>query len=217
MDKVGYKGHTIGDIVIKVAQNGQVTEKTITECKEQFILDVPFKRPTCALDIANYAIDQLPGEPRISGITLNDGFMAAMVYRCYHPVRRELLCKRHWKFATKEFELEEPSNSFDIPTDALRIQKFDIKDIRWKIGGNIWYRNIETSEPVKKLFYTKDEEDVELFTDDFIAAFVFLLAERIGRLSLPLSEQDILKRQAESLVANTEDAVDPEEYIELEK
>ena len=146
-----------------------------------------------ALDLCNNALALLC-EPPISGIDPNGNLRQRMCYLHYHPVRRETLCLAPWLFSTKtatldSFATEDPDGyaiPHTIPNDAIRI---------WKCNAPGWtQRNRQIfARPQKiEIEYTRDEENLDLWSADALHLFTHMLA---AKMCVPLINNTTLRTE----------------------
>lgn len=133
-----------------------------------------------ALDLCNNALALL-GEKPIHGIDPLGNDAQRMCHMHYHPVRRQVLCAHAWLFAMEHatldsFATEDPQGHaipHTIPLDALRI-------VGCSAPG--WtQRNCQIfARPQKiEIYYTRDEEDLDLWSADALYLFTHLLAVKM--------------------------------------
>ncbi len=146
-----------------------------------------------ALDLANNALALL-GEHPIPGIDPNGTLPQRMCYLHYHPTRREVLCAHPWFFAKRKATLHsaEPVDEgvhavpHPIPADALRIRSVDCPG--WTQRGRIIFAPKQDIEAT----YTRDEEDLHLWSSDALYCFTNLLA---AKMCIPLVNDTSLRAE----------------------
>lgn len=145
------------------------------------------------LDLANNALALLQ-EPPMGGFDPNGHLAQRMCYFHYHPVRREVLCAHPWLFATKKAKLDSfATEDVDhhaiphaIPGDALRI---------WECSCPGWtqrVRQIFAWPQQIEITYTRDEEDLDLWSADALYLFTHLLA---AKMCIPLVNSTTLRAE----------------------
>ena len=146
-----------------------------------------------AIDLCNNALALL-GEAPIQAIDSNGFLPQRMCYMHYHPVRREVLCTRPWLFATKKATLDSFATEdadhhaipHTIPRDALCIRECSCPG--WTLRGRqifAWPQKIEIS-------YTRDEEDLDLWSADALYLFTHRLA---AKMCIPLINSTTLRAE----------------------
>lgn len=141
-----------------------------------------------ALDIFNLALKKL-GEAPIDGLDTTC-LKHRLFFELYHNSRMYTLCEAYWPFSIHT-ETVAPSPGgihYHLPRPCLRIRTIRtetghyLPKEEWRITNRILsYRG--TPHKNLTLTYTANEEDVQKFTPEFIAAFVARLA---SKLSIPL-------------------------------
>lgn len=130
-----------------------------------------------AIDLCNNALALL-GEAPIQAIDPNGFLPQLMCYMHYHPTRRNVLCEHPWLFATKSATLDSFATEdqqghaipHTIPRDALRI---------WTCNAPGWTqrdRQIFARPQKIEIKYTRDEEDLDLWSADALFLFTHFLA-----------------------------------------
>ena len=129
------------------------------------------EKPRTAFDIYNMALSKL-GEP--CGVLYFDpsgSLPQRLGYYKYHPARRNVLVDMEPKFALRTVILEKDDGlGFKMPTDCLL--PVNTSAYSWTVLGN----HIQAKADRLELTYVADIEDVSLFDEDFINAFVIKLA-----------------------------------------
>lgn len=136
------------------------------------------------VDLCNNALAQL-GEAPIQAIDPNGFLPQRMCYVHYHTTRRNVLCEHPWLFATKtatldSFATEDPQGyaiPHTIPDDALRI--WECSAPGWTLRGSQIFALPQKIE----IKYTRDEEDLDLWSADALFFFTHRLA---AALCMPL-------------------------------
>lgn len=146
-----------------------------------------------ALDLCNNALALL-GEKPIDGIDPNGFLPQRMCYLHYHPTRGNVLCAHNWLFAAKKATLDSFATEdadhhaipHAIPRDALRILECSCPG--WTLRGRqifAWPQQIEIT-------YTRDEEDLDLWSADALYLFTHLLA---AKMCIPLINSTTLRSE----------------------
>lgn len=170
-----------------------------------------------ALDIFNLALKKL-GEAPIDGSDTTC-LKHRLFFELYHNSRMYTLCEAYWPFSihTKKVTPTGGGRTYFLPNACLRIRSVLTEDgqlipkEKWSIVRRYF---IYGSTPNKELTftYTANEEDVQKFTPEFIAAFVARLA---SKLSIPLLNskktadklnqeyQNLIEKQNNLITTNT--------------
>ena len=146
-----------------------------------------------AIDLCNNALALL-GEKPIDGIDPNGNDAQRMCYLHYHPTRRNVLCEHPWLFATKSaaldsFATEDPQGyaiPHTRPRDALRIWTCNAPG--WTLRGNQIFARPQQIE----IKYTRDEEDLDLWSADALFCFTHRLA---AMMCIPLINSTTLRAE----------------------
>ena len=151
----------------------------------------------------------------------------------YEHVRRTVLRKYPWSFASRRAELalleEEPvayQYAYRQPSDALYIRRLYKKDSKkpwdkrhYKCTSDKEGRIIYTNEPFAQVEYTADISDTSLFDDTFIEAMSWKLAAEVAFALTGKSElaanaiQGYNAYFTEAVGEDAAEAYEPEEYV----
>ena len=146
-----------------------------------------------AIDLCNNALALL-GEAPIQAIDPNGFLPQRMCYMHYHPTRRNVLREHPWLFATKNatldsFATEDPQGHaipHTIPADALCIRTCNAPG--WTQRG----RQIFARPQQIEIKYTRDEEDLDLWSADALYLFTHRLA---AMMCIPLINSTTLRAE----------------------
>ena len=153
-----------------------------------------------AIDLANNALALLK-EPPMDGFDPNGHLAQRMCYMHYHPTRREVLCAHRWPFAMKTAVLKpnEPTTAerysvaHTLPTDAIRV--LDVGAAGWNLRGRTIFAAVDDLQ----ITYTRDEEDLDLWSQAALYAFEHLLA---AKMCIPLINSPTLRQELMSKYEN---------------
>jgi hypothetical protein len=151
--------------------------------------------------ICNLALVQGLGQDPISA--LSDNRKAAILCNLnYDPVRRELLRKHIWNFATARAQLSASAtppafgfaNAFTLPADFIRLVPAvgeDSNQEKWKIEGR---QLLSDDDGALDLVYIYDCQDPTLFDPLFVQALGYALA---AELAIPITQDKALRARME--------------------
>lgn len=132
-----------------------------------------------ALEICNMALAKL-GEQPIQYFDPNGNAASRLCYLHYHPIRRMVLCAKHWEFAQgtvkSEAKIRDKKKMYrhELPFNALHVLKVS-PNPGWVLHGN------KIISPFKRIeiTYIRDTECIKRTELQFINAFVTFLAARL--------------------------------------
>ena len=144
-----------------------------------------------AIDLCNNALVLL-GKAPIQAIDPNGRLPQRMCYMHYHTTRRNVLGEHPWLFATKNatldsFATEDPQGyaiPHTIPADARRIWTCNAPG--WTLRG----RQIFARPQQIEIKYTRDEEDLDIWSADALFLFTHRLA---AMMCIPLINSPTLR------------------------
>ncbi len=152
------------------------------------------------VDICNLALNEV-GEDQITALTEDPKAVSKAARLCnlvYGDTRDDVLRSAQWNFAIKRAKLSkltstpafEFGNSFQLPTDCLRVIRTDNELSPFRIEG----KTLVSNEPIVYIEYIARITD----TTQFDSLFIETLAVKIGaRLAYNLSDNNTLTQLLE--------------------
>lgn len=190
---------------------------------------------TSAVEIINSALIKVGASP-ISSLS-DQSKEAEITVKLYDTLRKDLLASHKWNFALVRVELSptatEPlyefSSEFVIPSDCLRVLEIDNRRRRFSVERNkdTGNRVILSDEPIVKIKYISDIEDVTQFSATFVEvlaldiayniAYTFTNSQSLYQNIFALYEQKLKDARSFDAQEGTPQQVEADLYLDIRR